>query len=126
MKINIGSITRFMIADARQAAAGRWPAIRALAEPELRKLAKTLEDVRKLQASGAIDASRASALVAMQRDNAVKVLRSIEGIGVLTARAAVDAAAHAAGSVVNGIFGFDLIPVPGPAVKANFKAGKDL
>jgi hypothetical protein len=109
--------------------------------------------VQQLHGSGKIDAKRAFQLVEKQRNTALSVVRGVEGLGVRTAREAVDAAAHAAGTVVNRLVGFTLIatnpisqepakssptgrtkqnPTVSPAkpaprsVKAQFKAGKDL
>ncbi len=151
MNIDVGSITKTMTDAVRAAVGERWSAIRAIVEPELRKLAQTLEDVRQLQADGVIDASRAFDMVQMQRNTAFGVLKTVQGLGILTAGQAIEAAAHAAGAIVNRLVGFTLIgfpisqepakssstgrtketPVslPKPAtrkVKANFKAGKDL
>jgi len=109
MSIDVTSITNKMITGVRDSVGERWSVIRAIAEPELRKLAQTLEDVQQLYASGEIDATRAFQLVEMQRNTAMSVLRTVEGLGVLTAREAVDAAAHAAGAVVNRLVGFKLI-----------------
>jgi len=109
MNIDVGSLAKTMIDDVRAAAGDRWTALRAFAEPELRKLAQTLEDVRQLHADGDITADRAFELVQMQRNVALNVLCSIEGLGVLTARAALDAAARAAGAIVNRLVGFKLI-----------------
>jgi len=109
MNIDVDSLTHTMIDDVRHTIGERWSTIRAVAEPELRKLAQTIEDVSQLHAKGVIDANRAFQLVEMQRNTAMSVLRTIEGLGVLTAREAVDAAAGAAGAVVNRLVGFRLI-----------------
>jgi len=109
MNIDVGSLTKTMVDGVRGAVGERWSAIRGVAEPELRKLAQTLEDVSQLHAEGVIDANRAFQLVEMQRNTAMSVLRTVEGLGVLTARDAIDAAAHAAGTVVNRLIGFKVI-----------------
>ena len=109
MNIDIRSITNTMTEAVRGALGERWSVIRGVAEPELRKLAQTLEDVSQLYAEGAIDENRAFQLVEMQRNTALAVLRTVEGLGLLTARQAVEAAAHAAGAVVNRLIGFKLI-----------------
>jgi len=109
MSIDVRSLTDTMIQSVRHAIGERWTSVRAIAEPELRKLAQTLEDVQQLYASGAVDAHRAFQLVEMQRNTALSVLRTVEGVGILTAREAIEAAAHAAGNVVNRLVGFKLI-----------------
>jgi hypothetical protein len=109
MSIDVTAVANTMIQGVRRSVGDRWSAIREFAEPELRKLAQTLEDVQHLYASGKIDANRAFELVEMQRNTAMSVLRGVEGLGILTAREALDAAAEAAGSVVNRLVGFKLI-----------------
>jgi len=109
MTFDVGSLTKTMIDGVRTAIGSRWSAIRAVAEPELRKIALTLEDVRQLHADGVITADRAFQLVEMQRNTALNVVGTVKGLGVLTARQAIDAAAHAAGAVVNRLVGFQLI-----------------
>jgi hypothetical protein len=127
MSLDIGSITNTMIDGVRAAIGDRWPAIHAVAEPELRKLAQTLEDTRQQYAEGKITADRAIQLVSMQRNLALSVVLAVEGLGVATAREAINAAARAAGKVVNRLVGFNLIESsPSSHVKAKFKAGKDI
>ena len=109
MSIDIGSITNTMIAGVRHAIGDRWSTIRAFAEPELRKLAQTMEDVQQMYANGEITADHAFQLVEMQRNNAMSVLCTVKGLGVRTARQALDAAARVAGAVVNRLVGFKLI-----------------
>jgi hypothetical protein len=45
----------------------------------------------------------------MQRKTALTVVRSVKGLGILTARRAVEAATSAAGEVVNRLIGFTLL-----------------
>jgi len=109
MSLDIPSITDTMIRAARKALGERWSAIRAVAEPELLKLAQTFDDAQRLYAEGTIDSARAMQLVDMQRNTALSVLRRVQGLGILTAREAVGAAVEAAGKVVNRLIGFKLI-----------------
>ena len=109
MQLDVSALTTTMTEAVRGAIGERWAILRAIAEPELRKLAQTLEDVRQLHADGDIDEGRAWDLVEIQRNTALTVLRGVQGIGILTARGAVDAAARAAGEVVNRLVGFKVI-----------------
>ena len=109
MNIDVNALTATMLNEARKAVSDRWPAIRALAETELRKLAQTLEDVNQLVANGTIDQARAAEYVRMQHNTALQVLRTVQGLGLLTARQTLEAATRAAGAVVNRLVGFDLI-----------------
>jgi hypothetical protein len=109
MSIDVKSLTDTMIGGVRKAVGQRWPAIRALAEAELGKVAQTIRDVGQMVARGEITADRALEYVEMQRNHALSVLITVKGLGLLTAREALDAAARAIGPV-----------------QAHFKAGKDI
>ena len=109
MNIDVGSITKTMTDAVRATVGERWSVIRGVAEPELRKLAETLEDVQQMYGKGDIDMNRAFELVEMQRNAAFSVLKTVKGLGILTARKAIEAAAHAAGTVVNRLLGFTVI-----------------
>ncbi|MGZ5442314.1 MAG: hypothetical protein ACXW5U_08035 [Thermoanaerobaculia bacterium] len=122
MRVSVNTIVKTMLRAAREQAARQWPAARELASEEVRKLASTLAYVKSLLDAGTINAVRARALVRMQENAARSVLRTIEGIGVLTARRTIDAAMRAAAT---------LIDLKDPRNKssdpaATFKAGKDL
>jgi hypothetical protein len=122
MKVTVSTIVKTMLDAARGQAARQWPAARELATEEVRKLASTLAFVKTRLDAGAINAVRARALLRMQENVAREVLRTIEGIGVLTARRTIDAAMRAAAT---------LIDLKDPRNKssdpaATFKAGKDL
>jgi hypothetical protein len=109
MSLDVASITNTMITGVRRAIGDRWTTIRALAEPELRKLAQTLEDVQQLYVDKEITADHAVQLVEMQRNAAMSVLCTVEGLGVLTARQALNAAMRAVAGVVNRLIGSKLI-----------------
>lgn len=122
MRVRVNTIVKTMLRAAREQAARQWPAARELASEELWKLASTLAYVKTLLDAGTINAVHARALVRMQENAARSVLRTIEGIGVLTARRTIDAAMRAAAT---------LIDLKDPKNKssdpaATFKAGKDL
>ena len=107
--LDLGSVTEAMTGAVRHTIGERWSLIRAVAEPELRKLAQTLDDVQQMHAKGEIDFTHAAQLVEMQRNAAVKVLLTIPGLGILTARPAVDSAVHAVAHVVNRVTGIKLL-----------------
>ena len=109
MNLDISALTNTMTEAVRGAIGERWSMLREFAEPELQKLAQTLETVNQYYAAGKIDQGRAWDIVEIQRNTALTVLRGVQGIGLLTARGAVDAAARAAGEVVNRLLGFKVI-----------------
>ena len=122
MSFDINTLTQSMIDAARNAVANRWPAVRAVAEVELRKLAQTIVDIDGLLRSGAIDRKRAGVMLHMQQNVVRGALRLLRGIGLLTAEKATEAAIVAVAKTVNGVVKFRLLN----GVTASFKAGTDL
>ena len=126
MKLDLQALATTMVDAARDSVSARWPAARALAEVELRKLAQTLLDIESLYRAGVIDPSRARQLLTMQHNAAKGVLCTVKGLGVLTAEQATAAAMRAVAGSVNAALQFKLLPAGRGEVKASFKAGKDL
>jgi hypothetical protein len=109
VSIDVQGLSGKMIHAARDAVAQRWPSLRAVAEAELRTLARTVDEVTRMYNEGEIDQTRAQTLIRMQQNALVSVLRTLEGIGIQTARQVSEAAARAAGAIVNRLIGFKLI-----------------
>lgn len=105
MEIDVQSITSAMLGAVRTEVADRWPAARALAEGELRKLAMTFADVQGMLARRETTLARARALIRMQENSARSILRTVEGVSVLTSRRAVGAAMRVAASLINPVIG---------------------
>jgi hypothetical protein len=105
------------LAEAMTVAASKsvicWPAIRLVAESELRRFAETLEEVRSLYAEGIIEEDEAMDIAGAHRVAAQTALRSVQSVGVMTARAAaprvMKAAVGEARLTVNRTVGFPLI-----------------
>lgn len=126
MSLDLQALASTMLDAVRTNVSSRWPALRALAEMEMRKLAQTLLDTQALYLSGQIDESRARHLVKMQQNAARGVFLTVKGLGLLTAEQATTAAIRAVAATVNDALPFQLLPDGGKEVRASFKAGKDL
>ncbi|HYC91873.1 MAG TPA: hypothetical protein VEO54_21855 [Thermoanaerobaculia bacterium] len=98
-----------MIAAARTALADRAPALEALAEMELRRLAGVLAEIGGLLAKGRIEKKRARGLIEIHRFTTRSVLLSLEGIGLLAADQAMKAVMRVAGAVLNRVVGFKVL-----------------
>lgn len=125
MSLDVQALTKTMIDAVRAAVSGRWPALRALAEVELHKLAQSMLDVYALVQSGDISQSHARRLMRMHQNAARGVFCTVKGYGVLTAERATNAAIRAVANTVNTVLQFRLLE-GGKEVTAEFKAGKDL
>ena len=109
MSLQAAALGTAMIDAARAAVARRWPALQALAEVELRRLAQGLVDIEGLLLAGKIDRQSAQTLIGLQQRTVHTALKSIQGIGTLTARDATTAAAKAVTGLVNRAVGFKLL-----------------
>jgi len=98
-----------MIDAARGAVAERWPALQALAELELRRLAGALADIGSLLAKREIDLRRAQTLVQIHKLSVRSVLRSVEGLSLVAAEQTLDAIVLAGAAIVNRAVGLKLL-----------------
>jgi hypothetical protein len=86
-----------------------WDEVRSFAEGEAIKLAQMLITIGELRATDQIDEDQARALLDMQKHAMQAVLLTVEGIGIITAQNAINAALSAVKVAVNGALGFALI-----------------
>jgi hypothetical protein len=98
-----------MLAAARASLAESWPGVRDFAGPELRRLAGVLADITRLIEAGKVNREQARALLRIHRNTTVTVLLTLEGLGVVAAENAINAALGAVGDVVNAAVGFRLL-----------------
>ncbi len=109
MGLRASTLVKEMLAAARGEVAERWPEVRIYAEAEAKKLAQTLVMIEKLKVSGRITKKQADILLDMQKQTSRMVLLTIEGLGLLAAEAAVNAAMKSIRDAVNDAIGWKLI-----------------
>lgn len=107
--MNLDQLAAAMLAAIKNVLAGSWQNVATLAAGEAQKLGQTLIAIESMAAQGTITKDQADILLDMQRHATRAVLLSIEGIGILLAEQAIDAALNAVGSAVNKAVGFTLI-----------------
>jgi hypothetical protein len=106
---DVQALGKEMLDAARATLGGRAPALRAVAEAELQRLAGALADIGSLLARGEIDQERARTLISIHQLSVRSVLRSVEGLTLAAADRAMQAAIRVAGAVVNRAVGFTLL-----------------
>jgi hypothetical protein len=89
--------------------ADEWKDVESYAKVEAAKLAATLAHIEQLSAEEKISEDEASALLDMQKNATQAVLLTIEGIGLITAQQAINAAIGAIRGIVNKALGFGLL-----------------
>jgi len=86
-----------------------WDNVKDYAETEAEKMAKTLANITELFVAKKIDDQQAQALIDMQKHAMQAVLLAVEGIGLIAAQNAINAALGAVKDVVNKAIGFSLL-----------------
>ena len=109
MGMKVSSLVKDMLTAARGEIGERWPDVKVYAETEAKKLAQTLVMIEKLKAAGQITKKQADILLDMQKQTSRVVLLTIEGLSLLAAEAAVNAAIKSIRDTVNGSIGWKLV-----------------
>ena len=109
MALKASDLVKQMLTAAKEELGDKWPDIRIYAEAEAKKLAQTLVMIEKLKLSGRISKKQADILLDMQKQTSRIVLLTIEGLGLLAAEAAINAAIRSIRDAVNDSIGWKLI-----------------
>lgn len=107
--LDVTALGAQMIDAARGALTGREPALREMAEMELRRLAGALADIQSLLSRGEIDPDRAKVMANIHQLSVRSVLRSVEGLSLAAADRAMQAVARTGAAAVNSVIGFKLL-----------------
>ncbi len=109
MSLTTSDILKPMLDAAKRSLARDWGKAEAFARPEMKRLAATLVDIAGLIASGAVNKRQARALLRIHSNTTQTVLLTIEGLGIVAAENAINAALGAVRDVVNEAVGFKLV-----------------
>lgn len=109
MALKASSLVKEMLVAAKGEVSERWPDVKIYAETEAKKLAQTLVMIEKLKVAGQISKKQADILLDMQKQTSRVVLLTIEGLSLLGAEAAVNAAIKSIRDAVNDSIGWRLI-----------------
>ena len=109
MKLDLTPLYPRMLEAAKAVAGKRWPALEAFAEMQFAKLSTALAEIQRLHAKGTIDARRAHDMAMAEQRSIRTTLAAIQGLGILTAEKATEAATRAIPADVNKAVGFKLL-----------------
>lgn len=109
MSLNASQLGKDMLGAFKSAFAEKWPAIREYGEAEAKKLAQTLVMIEALKAAGKINEEQAALHLEIQRNATRMVFLALEGLGILAAEAAINAALAVVKEAVNTAIGFALL-----------------
>jgi hypothetical protein len=109
MALNVSSLAKTMTEAAKGKLRDHWPEVKEFARAEAKKTAETLAMIERLALVGQINAKQAKALLGMQKNSALAVLLTVEGLGLLAVESAINAALGAVRDTVNTAVGFALL-----------------
>jgi hypothetical protein len=107
--IDTAALAQEMLAAARGVLKKRWPDVRDYATQEMRKLAADAVFIEEQVAAKKMTPEQAKLLLGIQQNAARTVLLAAEGIGLLAAEEAINAAARVAAKAVNTALGVALL-----------------
>ncbi len=109
--LKISDLLNNMAAAAKKSLAKKWPEIQNLATSSFKALAQNLVDIEAMrqEPSPSISEEQANLLIGMQKNTVKMVLLSEEGLGLLAAEAAINAALDSIKDVVNKAIGFAIL-----------------
>jgi len=109
MSMDAEELGASMLGAVRSVVGERWPEIEQLAEDELGDLARVMLRIEFRQSTGTISEAEARALMRIHRNTVETVLAGIQGMTLVMAEVAVNAAMDVVRGAVNSSVGFDLV-----------------
>ena len=109
MALSIAGLAKAMVGAAKGSLGKKWPIIKEFMKAEAKKTAEQIASIERMRLSGEISQKEAQLLMDMQRNASKSVLLTVEGLGLLAAEAAINAAFGAVRTTVNKALGFALI-----------------
>lgn len=107
--MNIKKLITAMIGAASKSLKKDWSKAKNLAGPELKKLAQSLVDITALANAQKISGPEAKSLLRIHRNTTLIVLLTVEGLGIIAAEKAVNAALGAVKDTVNAAAPFKIL-----------------
>ncbi len=109
MPLDVGAIVESMGTSAAGVLKSKWPGVRSFATTEFQKIAQTVVAIGEGVASGQITEEQAPLLLDMQKNASRAVLAALEGMTLIAAEQAINAALNAVKGPINAFVGFALL-----------------
>jgi hypothetical protein len=107
--INVEDLLQKMLAAAAGPFKQQWPNVKDYAQTELKKIAESIAFIEAQAALGQMTPEQAKLHLDIQKNASRMVLLTIEGLGILTVEAAINAALAVVKEAVNTALKFPLI-----------------
>jgi hypothetical protein len=107
--IDFSKLLPEMSKAAQKVLKNKWPEVKGYAESAFEEMRKTLQYISDEFLAGRMTKERAKQQLAIQKRTAMQILLTVEGLGLLAAEEAVNAALDVIKDVINAAVGFPLI-----------------
>ena len=108
-EFDVGAVLKSMSTAAAGVLQNKWPGIQSFATAEFEKIAQTVVSIGEGVAAGTITQDQAPILLDMQKNASQAVLAALQGMSIIAAEQAVNAAIGAVKGAINTFVGFPLV-----------------
>lgn len=109
MALDVSTLLSSMLTAAEGSLKQAWTTAAPFAKTQFTNIAQQIVDIETQLIAGSIDQAQATLLLDMQKNASRAALLAVEGIGLLAAQNAINAALAAVATAVNGALGFALL-----------------
>ena len=109
MAIDISKLAEDMLNAAKGPLTKQWPDIKDYAETETKKIAESIAAIERMKLAGKITEEKARLQIDIQKNATRTVLLTVEGIGIVSAEQAINAALNVVRDTVNKAIGWTLL-----------------
>lgn len=109
MGVDVPKLTSDMIDAAKNVVADKWPQVGEYAESEFRKITESIATIENLKLLGEITEEQAQLHLEIQANASRMVLAALEGMSLIIAEQAINAALNVVKDVVNTTLGWKVI-----------------
>lgn len=106
---NIHDVTAKIREAVKVAMGDKWDEAKVFAESESRKFAASIAEIALWKETNAITEEQGRVLLQMHQRSMQMVITALEGVSLVLAERAINAAIDAIGDIVNGLIGWELI-----------------
>lgn len=108
-KINAKELLNSMLIASKNVLKKEWKTISPITELQLKNIVHNLEQIAVLKLEGKITEEQAKLHLTIQKESFRTILLSFEGIGIITAEKAINAALNTIKNTINKAIGWKLL-----------------
>ncbi|MFN5357429.1 MAG: hypothetical protein ACK5BK_01235 [Bacteroidota bacterium] len=108
-KIDVKELLHSMISASKDVLKKEWKQVAPVAELQIKNILHNIEQIAVLKITGKITEEQAKLHLTIQKESFKTILLSFEGIGIVTAEKAINAALHTVKTTINKAIGWRLL-----------------